>query len=299
MCLIVMHVKQMVCHTKGIAMRKKIIAGLTTIGLVGGAGITTAVVSSPGLAVAQEDGAEAPQVSGSEHRGGGPLAGLVESGVLDEAEATAVGDVLRELREAAREEAGEEGFRPGRRHPVRAGFRLHELLEDGVIDADEVAGLPEDSPILDPDGPFAPYLEDGQLTQEEMEELKAVKEAEMEERHAERLATATEALQALVADGTLTADQLTAIVEALETAAEERPPRVRRGMRAGWQIAEMLEDGVIDASELAELPADHPLADPDGPAAAYLDDGQLTEDELEELRSSHRQSPPAGEDPDA
>ena len=66
-------------------------------------------------------------------------------------------------------------------------------------------------------------------------------------------------------------------------------------MRAGWQIAEMLEDGVIDATELAELPEGHPLADPQGPAADYLDDGQLTEDELAELRSQLRPSRAAAE----
>ena len=63
-------------------------------------------------------------------------------------------------------------------------------------------------------------------------------------------------------------------------------------MRAGWQIAEMLEDGVIDAAELAELPEGHPLADPEGPAAEYLDDGQLTEDELAELRAQRRATRP-------
>ncbi len=278
-------------------MRKKIIAGLATVGLVAGAGVTTAVVSTPGLAVAQEAGDEAPEVPGPENRGGGPLAGLVETGVLDEEEVAAIHDVLRELREAAREEAGEDEARPHRRHPVRAGFRLHELLEDGVIDADEIAGLPEDSPVLDPEGPFAPYLEDGELTQEELEELKATRQAEMEERRAERIAAVTSALQALVDDGTLTADQLTAVVEALEAAAEERPRPIRRGMRAGWQIAELLEDGVIDADELAGLPDGHPLADPDGPAAEYLDDGILTQDELAELRASHR-PPRAGSEID-
>lgn len=273
-------------------MRKKIIAGLTTAGLVAGAGVTTAVVSSPGLAAAQEEATEAPQVPGPVHHGGGPLVELAESGVLDDDEIAAVREVLEDLREAARDEAGEDGVRPGRRHPVRAGFRLHELLDDGVIDADELAGLPEDSPILDADGPFAPYLGDGELTEDELDELKAIREAEMEERQAERLATITTALQALVEDGTLTSDQVTEIVEALETAAEERPRPVRRGMRAGWQIAELLEDGVIDAAELAELPDGHPLADPDGPAAEYLEDGQLTEDELAELRSSRRHPHP-------
>ena len=267
-------------------MRKKLIAGLTTAGLVAGAGITTAVVAVPGLAVAQEDNTEAPLYPGFERRGNGPLADLVESGVLDDEEVAAVQEVLQELRDEAREENGE---RP-RRHPVRAGFRLHELLDDGVIDADELAALPEDSPIFSEDSPFAPYLADGQLTAEELDELKAARDAERETRRAERLAEIDAALQTLVAEGILDASQVDSIVAALETWSEERPRPVRRGMRAGWQIAEMLEDGVIDASELAELPEGHPLADPEGPAAEYLEDGQLTAEELEALRAAKRSS---------
>ena len=267
-------------------MRKKMIAGLTSIGLVAGVGVTTAVVSSPGLAVAQEEGTEAPQEPGRHHRTGGLFAGLVENGVLDDAEVAAVQEALQALREAAAEENGFEGRE--RRHPVRAGYRLHELLEDGVLDADEIADLPEDSPVLDPDGPFAPYLEDGQLTTDELGELEAARDAEMEQRRAERQTAIAEALDELVTAGTLTSDQVDEIMAAFETAAEEGPRRVRRGMRAGWELAEMLADGVIDAGELAELPEGHPLADPQGPAADYLDDGELTEDELAELRSQRR-----------
>ena len=259
-------------------MRKKLIAGLTSVGLVAGVGVTTAMVSSPGLAVAQEDEVEAPQEPGRHHRSGGLLAGLVEDGVLDDAEVAAVQEALQALWEAAAEENGFEGRE--RRHPVRAGYRLHELLEDGVLDADEIAGLPDDSLVLDPDGPFAPYLEDGQLTA-------AVRDAEMEQRRAEREAAIGEALDALVAAGTLTSAQVDEILAAVESAREERPQRVR-GMRAGWELAEMLADGVIDAGELAELPEGHPLSDPEGPAADYLDDGELTEDELAELRSQRR-----------
>lgn len=265
-------------------MRRKMIAGLTSAGLVAGAGVTAAVVSNPGLALAQEDGVEAPQNPGPGLRPGGVFASLVEDGVLDEEEVAVVQDTLQTLREAAREESDLEG-RPQRHHPGRAGFRLHELLDDDVIDEEEIASLPADSPILDPEGPFAPYLEDGVLTSDELEELKAIREAEMEERKADREAAVAEALQALVDDGTLSANQVDAITEALQTARDQRPHPMRRGMRAGWQIAEMLEDGVIDADELAALPDGHPLADPDGPAAEYLDDGQLTEDELAELRS--------------
>ncbi len=266
-------------------MKKKLIAGLTTAGLLAGAGITTAVVAVPGLAAAQEDTEEAPQVPGS-HRGPGRFfADLVADGTLDDDEVAAIRNVLQELR--SDDPAGERPFRP---HPVRTGFALHELLADGIIDADELAGLPDDHPVFDADGPFAPYLDDGELTAEELEELKAAREAEREQRRAERLAAVAAALQSLIADGTLTADQVDAVVAALESARDERPHPMRRGIRAGWQIAEMLEDGVIDAAELAELPEGHPLSDPDGPAADYLDDGQLTEDELAELRKD-RQRP--------
>ncbi len=65
-----------------------------------------------------------------------------------------------------------------------------------------------------------------------------------------------------------------------------------RGFRRGARIGALLDDGVIDADELAELPEGHPLTDPDGPAADYLDDGQLTVEELRELRSQlHDQAP--------
>jgi hypothetical protein len=47
-----------------------------------------------------------------------------------------------------------------------------------VIDADELAQLPEGSPLTDPEGPAAPYLEDGQITQEELDELMADLQAE-------------------------------------------------------------------------------------------------------------------------
>ena len=50
----------------------------------------------------------------------------------------------------------------------------------------------------------------------------------------------------------------------------------------------MLEDGVIDSSELAELGDDHPFNDPDGRFADAAADGEITEDELKELRREHR-----------
>lgn len=280
-------------------MRKKIIATLTTAGLAAGVGTTAVVVARPGLALAQEEGVEAPQVPGDHVRPGGLFAALIEDGVLDEEEVGEVQEALQALRDSAQEESDRPERHPGVRRGARAGFQFHGLLEDGVIDADEIAGLPEDSPILDPEGSFAPYLEDGELSVEDLEELKAAHEAEMAERREEREAAVADALAALVVDGTLTTDQVDAILEAMATAHTDRPRPVRQGMRAGWEIAGFLEDGVIDAAELAELPDGHPFNDPDGPAAEYLDDGQLTEAELIELRSQFRPGGPGPEGTDA
>ena len=103
-----------------------------------------------------------------------------------------------------------------------------------------------------------------------------------------------EVLGDLVADGTLDQGDADAVRSALEARheevraemeawREENPGRFERGFRRGFAIGGLLEDGVIDAAELAELPDDHPLKDPEGPAAEFLTDGQLTEDELRQL----------------
>lgn len=103
-----------------------------------------------------------------------------------------------------------------------------------------------------------------------------------------------EVLADLVADGTLEqgdADAVKAALEAryeevraeMEAWREDNPGRFERGFKRGFAMGGLLEDGVIDATELAELPDDHPLNDPDGPAAEFLADGQLTEDELKQL----------------
>lgn len=72
-----------------------------------------------------------------------------------------------ELRERGRDFAGF-GFRRG----FRFGFGLGEALDDGVITEDELAELPEDHPLNDPEGPFAEYR-DGGITREELEQAAA------------------------------------------------------------------------------------------------------------------------------
>ena len=109
-----------------------------------------------------------------------------------------------------------------------------------------------------------------------------------------------EVLGDLVADGTLDqvdADAVKTALEArheevraeIEAWREENPGRFERGFKRGFAMGGLLEDGVIDATELAELPDDHPLNDPDGPAAEFLSDGQLTEDELKQLGEQLRE----------
>lgn len=109
-----------------------------------------------------------------------------------------------------------------------------------------------------------------------------------------------EVLSDLVTDGTLDQGEADAVKDALETKHEEvraridewredNPGRFERGFKRGFAMGGVLEDGVIDASELAELPDDHPFRGPDGPAAKFLDDGELSEDELRQLGQQFRE----------
>ena len=109
-----------------------------------------------------------------------------------------------------------------------------------------------------------------------------------------------EVLTDLVALGTLEQSEADVVATAfaskheqvraeMEAWREENLRRSERGFERGFRMGGLLEDGVIDADELAELPDDHPLKDADGPAAEYLADGQLTEDELKQMGEQFRQ----------
>jgi polyhydroxyalkanoate synthesis regulator phasin len=111
----------------------------------------------------------------------------------------------------------------------------------------------------------------------------------------------------LVGDGVINQSQADAVAEALQAKAEElreerrqwfedHPDQRRRHFGGAFRLGALLEDGVIDAEELAELGPDHPFNDPDGPAADYLDDGQLTAEEVREIIKELREQHRAGRD---
>lgn len=181
-------------------MRKMLVVLLVAGALVGG-GVTYALVSDSSPATAQEDeddaateqdvatdeGAAEDQAAADTRAARDANARAAHTGradilgqLLDEAVADGVitqeqADQLRAAWDAKREELrGSIGEGPGG-HGGRFGGPLSAdiemFLEDGVIDADELATLPEGSPLTDPDGPAAEYLEDGQITEEELQEL--------------------------------------------------------------------------------------------------------------------------------
>lgn len=157
---------------------KKVLAALAASGVLVAGGFATAAVSTTSIAQAQETTDEAPATTDDvtrPERGailGEVLDQLVADGVITADQATQVADALEakhdELREEFGDRRGGRGFRGG---GDRLG--LMDALEDGVIDAAELAELPEGHPLTDPDGPAAQYLEDGQLTQEELDEMRA------------------------------------------------------------------------------------------------------------------------------
>lgn len=93
-----------------------------------------------------------------------------------------------------------------------------------------------------------------------------------------------EVLAELVTQGVITQEQSDAIVAALEARAEERRAEFeaeREQMQEMWsQIRTFLEDGVITADEIAQLPADNPFSNLEG----ILEDGQVTLEELQSIR---------------
>lgn len=150
---------------------RKIIAALAAGSLLVGA-VFVATVVSGGAATAQEVERSAETAERPPRRGEllqSVLDDLVTQLTITDAQASAIIEAVEATVEELREEYPEAGNRF--RRSVRRGF-IRGLLEDGVISAEELAELPDDNPLTDPEGPAAPYLGDGQITTEEWQQLK-------------------------------------------------------------------------------------------------------------------------------
>lgn len=108
-----------------------------------------------------------------------------------------------------------------------------------------------------------------------------------------REAVLDEVVQSLVDDGTITEDEAVIVKERFvakhEELAAEREARRDERREVRELILGFLDDDVISASELAQLPDDHPLRNTDGAFSSALEDGQITREELDQVRAEHRQ----------
>jgi polyhydroxyalkanoate synthesis regulator phasin len=86
-----------------------------------------------------------------------------------------------------------------------------------------------------------------------------------------------DALDGLVTDGTITADQKTKILDAVTA---ERTARREERQADRQVLKDALADGEITQAELDKLSADHPLRQ----ATDLMADGKITTDELRSLR---------------
>ena len=95
------------------------------------------------------------------------LSDLVVDSTLTLAQADAVADAMLAKRDEVRTE------REARREERQANReQIVQFLEDDVIDASELAQLGDDHPFNDPDGPFADAASDGEITRDELRELR-------------------------------------------------------------------------------------------------------------------------------
>jgi hypothetical protein len=137
-------------------------------------GVVYATVSLPAGASAQEEGGTTSTTIQNEegvrrgHHGllSQALGELVDEGTLSQEQADAVLAKVEELKQEHREDfEARFGGAPLPRLERRFGF-VGGLLEDGVITEEELSRFPRI--FADPEGPFGQYLEDGQLTLDEL-----------------------------------------------------------------------------------------------------------------------------------
>lgn len=203
-------------------MREKVLTATVAGGLLVGAGLATAAFSTPGVAEAQEDSAEAENVR--DHPGHGALfeevlADLVSDGTIDKSQADAITQALIAKAEAFRADRSE-------LRELIQGF-----LEDDVISVDELSQLPDDHPFNDPDGPYADAVADGELTRDEIAEVRPHPRRDWFKRGVR--------LGALLDDGGIDQDEF-------DSLPDDHPLKQ-------IDVSEYLDDGVITISELREI----------------------------------------------
>ena len=149
---------------------KKLIASIAAAGvLVAGAFVASTVTTNPADAQTTDDTSEYSERPERDEILDEVIAELVAQGTIDSVQA----DAIKEAFQAKHDElVAEFGERRRGHHPFRNGA-LRGLLADGVITADEIAGLADDHPLKTGESPLAELLEDdGQITSEELEALK-------------------------------------------------------------------------------------------------------------------------------
>lgn|GEM_PF-2055590 len=97
------------------------------------------------------------------------LEGLVADGTITQTQADEIAAALQAKREEVRAGIQARDEHESERSDAASG--LGDLLEDGVIDAAELETLPESHPLRDPDGPAADFLDDGRITQDELDQM--------------------------------------------------------------------------------------------------------------------------------
>ncbi len=196
-------------------MRTKLVAALVGLLLIGGAAVAY------GQEATDDSSTDTGRVGGwlRHHRGDiveSVLADLVEEGVIDQSQFDSIVAAL----EAKRAEYQD------------ALDLLESFWEDGVLTAAEISQLPEPNPFTDADGPFGEALEDGELSRDEVEEIR---EAGREHRQELR-----DLVEGFLEDEVITAAEIARLPEP-------------HPFNADGPFAEALEDGQLTRDEIKEL----------------------------------------------